>query len=341
MTFNYNLDALGNCLKKCSCDSPNCSGFIGVPPKRPVPPIKEKRNKKKRRKKKSLTSLCHLRKHEDSCYHCGDGGDLVLCDHNNCPKCYHKECVELHSVPKGKWICGWHFCDICGKSVSDKGMCQECPNSFCSDHLDGNIVLVPDPESDSSKVFCTEHEDLIGQVLTDGTDTSTACNTPVPNDIDILPNKNSTPIQELLDSSTATLTNAHSVEKPKAKKAKQPKEPKGEKQPKSRQPKQPKEPKKPKQPKEPKQPVEQKQGKEPKKPKEKKPREPKTKPAKKKAVDKEKGDKPKKATKPKKEGAGKKGPKKPVVTKPDITKRNEEEDCDSDDSFPSKLFIAE
>ena len=33
LTFNYNLDCLGNEKKKCHCGATNCSGYIGVPPK--------------------------------------------------------------------------------------------------------------------------------------------------------------------------------------------------------------------------------------------------------------------------------------------------------------------
>ena len=33
LTFNYNLDCLGNDKTPCMCESKNCSGFIGVRPK--------------------------------------------------------------------------------------------------------------------------------------------------------------------------------------------------------------------------------------------------------------------------------------------------------------------
>ena len=33
LTFNYNLDCLGNDKTPCVCGSKNCSGFIGVRPK--------------------------------------------------------------------------------------------------------------------------------------------------------------------------------------------------------------------------------------------------------------------------------------------------------------------
>ena len=33
LTFNYNLDCLGNEKTVCRCEAPNCSGFLGVRPK--------------------------------------------------------------------------------------------------------------------------------------------------------------------------------------------------------------------------------------------------------------------------------------------------------------------
>ena len=33
LTFNYNLDCLGNEKKACYCGAQNCSGFLGARPK--------------------------------------------------------------------------------------------------------------------------------------------------------------------------------------------------------------------------------------------------------------------------------------------------------------------
>ena len=38
MTFNYNLDCLGNEKTVCRCGAPNCSGFLGDRPKVSVTP---------------------------------------------------------------------------------------------------------------------------------------------------------------------------------------------------------------------------------------------------------------------------------------------------------------
>ena len=36
LTFNYNLECLGNGKTVCKCGAPNCSGFLGVRPKVPA-----------------------------------------------------------------------------------------------------------------------------------------------------------------------------------------------------------------------------------------------------------------------------------------------------------------
>ncbi|XP_042512824.1 uncharacterized protein LOC122087686 isoform X2 [Macadamia integrifolia] len=40
---------------------------------------------------------------DDLCTICADGGDLLLCD--GCPRAFHKDCVSLSSIPRGKWYC--------------------------------------------------------------------------------------------------------------------------------------------------------------------------------------------------------------------------------------------
>ena len=76
--------------------------------------------------------------HEDECYICGDGGELLMCDKGGCAKCYHKGCLGSEVNTRGKWICPWHFCDDCGKWASI--LCSECPNSYCRAHSSGQIT---------------------------------------------------------------------------------------------------------------------------------------------------------------------------------------------------------
>ena len=66
-------------------------------------------NKRKRAK------LCH----DDECFECGDGGDLLEC--TVCPRTYHLECVGLSDVPVGSWHCPWHSCIECERKSSNVG----------------------------------------------------------------------------------------------------------------------------------------------------------------------------------------------------------------------------
>ena len=48
--------------------------------------------------------------HEDNCFQCGDGGELVMCDKKDCPKAYHLLCLNLTQPPFGKSIPVASFC---------------------------------------------------------------------------------------------------------------------------------------------------------------------------------------------------------------------------------------
>lgn len=61
----------------------------------------EKRDQKKKRRKKKLEKR---REHEDECFRCGEGGELVMCDKGNCPKVYHLQCLKLTKPPSGKYV---------------------------------------------------------------------------------------------------------------------------------------------------------------------------------------------------------------------------------------------
>ncbi|KAM9354803.1 histone-lysine N-methyltransferase NSD2 [Pholidichthys leucotaenia] len=155
LTFNYNLDCLGNEKTVCRCGAPNCSGFLGDRPKNSnghAAEPKGKRLKRKYKKKKSEGK----KKSEDECFRCGDGGQLVLCDKKTCTKAYHLSCLNLTKRPFGRWDCPWHHCDVCGKN--SEAFCQLCPNSFCKAHQDG--ALHPCPPT--GQLCCTEHEEQEG-----------------------------------------------------------------------------------------------------------------------------------------------------------------------------------
>uniref|UniRef100_A0AAV2JH78 Histone-lysine N-methyltransferase, H3 lysine-36 specific n=1 Tax=Knipowitschia caucasica TaxID=637954 RepID=A0AAV2JH78_KNICA len=151
LTFNYNLDCLGNDKMVCRCGAPNCSGFLGDRPKNsnghPTEP-KGKRVKRKYKKKKS-----EGKKSEDECFRCGDGGQLVLCNKKNCTKAYHLSCLNLTKRPFGRWDCPWHHCDVCGKNSG--AFCQICPNSFCKAHEEGALRPLPP----TGLLCCSDHEE--------------------------------------------------------------------------------------------------------------------------------------------------------------------------------------
>uniref|UniRef100_A0A673ITY0 Histone-lysine N-methyltransferase NSD2-like n=1 Tax=Sinocyclocheilus rhinocerous TaxID=307959 RepID=A0A673ITY0_9TELE len=151
LTFNYNLDCLGNEKTVCRCGAPNCSGFLGDRPKNgPTSEPKAKHQKKKPKRRKSRNEG---KKSEDECFRCGDGGELVLCDKKGCTKAYHLSCLDRTKRPFGRWDCPWHHCDVCGKN-SD-AFCQLCPNSFCKAHQEGALQL----HLLTGQLCCQEHED--------------------------------------------------------------------------------------------------------------------------------------------------------------------------------------
>ena len=73
-----------------------------------------------------------------------------MCDRTSCSKCYHLKCLTLPGMPKGKWDCPWHFCDVCGKRASY--YCSICPNSFCGPHHEGQVL-----ELSEGVYVCDEH----------------------------------------------------------------------------------------------------------------------------------------------------------------------------------------
>uniref|UniRef100_A0A672MJ91 Histone-lysine N-methyltransferase NSD2-like n=1 Tax=Sinocyclocheilus grahami TaxID=75366 RepID=A0A672MJ91_SINGR len=151
LTFNYNLDCLGNEKTVCRCGAPNCSGFLGDRPKNgPTSEPKAKHQKKKPKRRKSRNEG---KKSEDECFRCGDGGELVLCDKKGCTKAYHLSCLDRTKRPFGRWDCPWHHCDVCGKNAD--AFCQLCPNSFCKAHQEGALQL----HLLTGQLCCQEHED--------------------------------------------------------------------------------------------------------------------------------------------------------------------------------------
>ena len=89
--------------------------------------------------------------HEDDCFICDDGGELILCGRPKCPKSYHLKCLSIDKNPHGRWDCPWHFCDVCGVGASKK--CVLCPNSFCKKHANEEIF-----EIECGEMICRDHD---------------------------------------------------------------------------------------------------------------------------------------------------------------------------------------
>ncbi|NXX98347.1 NSD1 protein, partial [Centropus bengalensis] len=153
LTFNYNLECLGNGKTVCKCGAPNCSGFLGVRPKSQPSLSEEKSKKLKRRPQMKRRSQAEVMKErEDECFSCGDGGQLVSCKRPGCPKVYHADCLNLTKRPAGKWECPWHQCDVCGKEAAS--FCEMCPKSFCKQHREGMLFI----SKLDGRLCCTEHD---------------------------------------------------------------------------------------------------------------------------------------------------------------------------------------
>ncbi|KFP76905.1 Histone-lysine N-methyltransferase NSD3, partial [Apaloderma vittatum] len=153
LTFNYNLDCLGNGRTECHCGAENCSGFLGVRPKTAFATANEekvKNAKLKQKKRKIKTEQKQM--HEDNCFQCGDGGELVMCDKKDCPKAYHLLCLNLTQPPFGKWECPWHQCNICSNPAVS--FCEFCPHSFCKDHEKGALVA----SALDGRLCCSAHD---------------------------------------------------------------------------------------------------------------------------------------------------------------------------------------
>ncbi|XP_024239182.2 histone-lysine N-methyltransferase, H3 lysine-36 specific [Oncorhynchus tshawytscha] len=155
LTFNYNLECLGNGKTVCKCGASNCSGFLGVRPKNQPSKAREGRELKEGKKKvlvKRKPQQEVTKEREDECFSCGDGGQIVSCKKTGCPKVYHADCLNLAKRPAGRWECPWHQCDICGHEAAS--FCEMCPSSFCTQHREGLLFI----SKIDGRLACNDHD---------------------------------------------------------------------------------------------------------------------------------------------------------------------------------------
>lgn len=83
-------------------------------------------------------------KAEDWCFVCKDGGDLILCNHGNCSKVYHLECLgfdcQSSSQIEEHWSCDCHSCSSCEGASEVHCFC--CPASFCKNCIK-SVKFIP------------------------------------------------------------------------------------------------------------------------------------------------------------------------------------------------------
>ncbi|KAJ7558374.1 hypothetical protein O6H91_04G036300 [Diphasiastrum complanatum] len=74
---------------------------------------------------------------DDTCGICGDGGELICCDH--CPSTFHLNCVQVENVPKDDWYCPYCRCAVChdskfsvGESFDETAVlcCDQCGREY-------------------------------------------------------------------------------------------------------------------------------------------------------------------------------------------------------------------
>ncbi|XP_078441604.1 uncharacterized protein At5g08430-like isoform X2 [Wolffia australiana] len=88
---------------------------------------------------------------EDYCFVCKDGGRLLICEHGDCLKVYHPQCVgkdESFLEGEERWRCARHKCFVCHQSSNI--LCFCCPKACCIGCIEAAKLI----EVRKSKGFC-------------------------------------------------------------------------------------------------------------------------------------------------------------------------------------------
>ncbi|XP_050534604.1 histone-lysine N-methyltransferase NSD3 isoform X3 [Daktulosphaira vitifoliae] len=88
----------------------------------------------------------------DNCLICGKGRSELICKNKKCSRVFHLSCMNKSKVGKSGFTCPSHFCSTC-KVRKVIAKCKFCIESFCVQHIKGNIFK--DPLGNG--MLCTTH----------------------------------------------------------------------------------------------------------------------------------------------------------------------------------------
>ncbi|KAJ8749990.1 hypothetical protein K2173_013905 [Erythroxylum novogranatense] len=98
---------------------------------------------------------------DDLCQICQDGGNLLCCD--GCPRAFHRECLSLLTIPKGKW-----YCRTCLNAYQKEKLVEKNANAIAAGRIAGVdpieqisrrcIRIVKLENASGGCVLCREHD---------------------------------------------------------------------------------------------------------------------------------------------------------------------------------------